>query len=81
MQCTGLNFFYMLTIPLWKNRSGNGNLSASGGNGFAGGGGGRVSVNVFSRHDDPKFLVHGKTSWTKFSSMILIWGCYYKPVQ
>ncbi|KAE9464472.1 hypothetical protein C3L33_03589, partial [Rhododendron williamsianum] len=38
--------------------SGGGNISACGGNGFAGGGGGRVSVHVFSRHDDPKFFVH-----------------------
>lgn len=44
-----------------KCRTGNGRISASGGNGFAGGGGGRVSINVFSRHDDLKFFVHGKT--------------------
>lgn len=40
-------------------RTGSGTVSASGGNGFAGGGGGRVSVDVFSRHDEPIFLVHG----------------------
>ena len=34
-------------------------ISATGGNGFAGGGGGRISVKVFSRHDDTKFYVHG----------------------
>lgn len=44
-----------------KRRTGSGRISAAGGNGFAGGGGGRVSINVFSRHDDLKFLVHGKT--------------------
>jgi hypothetical protein len=26
---------------------------------LAGGGGGRVSINVFSRHDDTQTLVHG----------------------
>lgn len=40
-------------------RTGGGKISASGGNGFAGGGGGRVSVEIFSRHDDSVFLVHG----------------------
>lgn len=45
----------------YKSRTGNGKISASGGNGFAGGGGGRVSINVFSRHDDTVFLVHGMT--------------------
>lgn len=42
-----------------KNRTGNGWISACGGNGFAGGGGGRVSVDVFSRHDEPKIFAHG----------------------
>ncbi|XAR70820.1 hypothetical protein NMG60_11027825 [Bertholletia excelsa] len=41
---------------------GSGRVSACGGNGFAGGGGGRVSVDVFSRHDDPKIFVHGGSS-------------------
>ncbi|KAI8531022.1 hypothetical protein RHMOL_Rhmol11G0105400 [Rhododendron molle] len=41
---------------------GSGRISACGGNGFAGGGGGRVSVDIFSRHDDPKVLVHGGRS-------------------
>ena len=41
-------------------RTGNGIISACGGNGFAGGGGGRVSVDVFSRHDEPKIYVHGE---------------------
>lgn len=44
-----------------KSRTGSGRISACGGNGFAGGGGGRVSVDVFSRHDEPKIYVHGKT--------------------
>ena len=35
-------------------------ISACGGDGFAGGGGGRVSVDVFSRHDEPKIYVHGE---------------------
>lgn len=43
--------------------TGNGRVSASGGNGFAGGGGGRVSIKVFSRHDDQEFLVHGGRSF------------------
>lgn len=42
-----------------KSRTGNGWISACGGDGYAGGGGGRVSVNVFSRHDDPKIFAHG----------------------
>jgi Na+/serine symporter len=40
-------------------RKGSGNISASGGNGLAGGGGGRISVDVFSRHDDIVVSVHG----------------------
>lgn len=44
-------------------RTGGGKISASGGNGFAGGGGGRVSVEVFSRHDDPEFFVHGMNNY------------------
>lgn len=47
-------FFYS------KGRTGSGMISACGGNGFAGGGGGRVSVDVFSRHDEPKIYVHGE---------------------
>lgn len=42
------------------NRSGGGKVSASGGNGFGGGGGGRVAVDVFSWHDEPHILSHGK---------------------
>nr|KYP70139.1 hypothetical protein KK1_009347 [Cajanus cajan] len=42
--------------------TGNGMISACGGNGFAGGGGGRVSVEVVSRHDEPKIYVHGGSS-------------------
>jgi len=47
----------------FKSRTGNGIISACGGNGFAGGGGGRVSVDVFSRHDEPKIYVHGEEFW------------------
>lgn len=43
--------------------TGNGKISASGGNGFAGGGGGRASINVFSRHDDAEVCVHGGRSF------------------
>ncbi|WOK97014.1 hypothetical protein Cni_G05722 [Canna indica] len=41
---------------------GAGKISASGGNGLAGGGGGRVSIAVFSWHDDPHVFVHGGMS-------------------
>ncbi|KAL9226861.1 hypothetical protein vseg_002624 [Gypsophila vaccaria] len=43
--------------------SGGGKVSASGGDGFGGGGGGRVSVDVFSWHDEPQIFVHGGTSY------------------
>ncbi|KAI3860111.1 hypothetical protein MKX03_033811, partial [Papaver bracteatum] len=43
--------------------TGNGKISASGGNGLAGGGGGRVAVNVYSRHNEPEILVHGGGSY------------------
>ncbi|KAK9715457.1 hypothetical protein RND81_06G166800 [Saponaria officinalis] len=43
--------------------TGSGRVSASGGDGFGGGGGGRVSVSIFSRHDDQEFLVHGGRSY------------------
>ncbi|KAJ9167907.1 hypothetical protein P3X46_019497 [Hevea brasiliensis] len=46
-----------------RNSTGTGKISASGGNGFAGGGGGRVAINVFSRHDDTDFFVHGGRSF------------------
>lgn len=52
--------FVIDLIFLLKSRTGNGIMSACGGNGFAGGGGGRVSVDVFSRHDEPKISVHGE---------------------
>uniref|UniRef100_A0A803NU05 DUF8003 domain-containing protein n=1 Tax=Cannabis sativa TaxID=3483 RepID=A0A803NU05_CANSA len=42
--------------------TGIGRISAAGGNGFAGGGGGRISIHVFSRHDDTQFLIHGGRS-------------------
>lgn len=54
-----------------RNRTGTGKLSASGGNGFAGGGGGRVAINVFSRHDDTDFFVHGMC-WTLSSPFYVI---------
>lgn len=43
-----------------KSRTGSGRLSTIGGNGFAGGGGGRISLNVFSRHDNTEFFAHGE---------------------
>lgn len=49
-------FFFFLEMI----RIGSGIITACGGNGFAGGGGGRVSVDVFSRHDEPKIYVHGE---------------------
>ncbi|MBA0806922.1 hypothetical protein Gohar_022762, partial [Gossypium harknessii] len=45
-----------------RSRTGSGWISACGGNGFAGGGGGRVSVDIFSRHDEPKIDVYGGIS-------------------
>lgn len=49
-----------------KSRTGNGKISASGGNGFAGGGGGRVSIDVFSRHDETEVFVHGMSMKVTF---------------
>ncbi|RAL37158.1 hypothetical protein DM860_004080 [Cuscuta australis] len=46
-----------------KKMTGSGGISASGGNGFGGGGGGRISINSFSRHDDPVIYVHGGRSF------------------
>jgi hypothetical protein len=43
--------------------AGNGRLSASGGDGYAGGGGGRVSVDIYSRHSDPKIFFNGGRSF------------------
>lgn len=54
-----------------KCRTGGGRISACGGNGYAGGGGGRVSVDVFSRHDDPKISVHGETFSNPLQLLIL----------
>lgn len=51
---------FNLYVFIAKSRTGNGKISACGGNGYAGGGGGRVSVNVFSRHDEPTIYVHGE---------------------
>ncbi|XP_042401678.1 uncharacterized protein LOC121991725 [Zingiber officinale] len=42
---------------------GTGMVSASGGSGLAGGGGGRVSIAVFSWHDEPHVFVHGGKSF------------------
>lgn len=42
-------------------RTGKGSLSTSGGDGFAGGGGGRLSIDVYGRHDSLKIYCHGKT--------------------
>lgn len=43
-----------------KCRTGIGRISACGGDGFAGGGGGRVSLDIFSRHDEPEIFAYGK---------------------
>lgn len=56
-----LGFNVFVTCFYVKSRTGGGKISACGGNGFAGGGGGRVSVDIFSRHDDPQIFVHGET--------------------
>uniref|UniRef100_M8BRJ1 DUF8003 domain-containing protein n=1 Tax=Aegilops tauschii TaxID=37682 RepID=M8BRJ1_AEGTA len=53
---------FSLSDLLLGDRHGAGKISASGGNGLAGGGGGRVSINVFSRHDDTQIFVHGGMS-------------------
>ena len=45
---------------LVKNRIGDGRISTCGGNGYGGGGGGRISVDVFSRHD-PQIFAHGES--------------------
>ncbi|KAI5383166.1 uncharacterized protein LOC127108398 [Lathyrus oleraceus] len=42
--------------------TGGGIISAIGGSGFAGGGGGRISIHVFSRHDNTNFFSHGGVS-------------------
>ncbi|EEF48140.1 conserved hypothetical protein [Ricinus communis] len=61
---TNLNTYHIVGMNVRASvKTGNGKLSASGGNGFAGGGGGRVAINVFSRHDDTEFFVHGGRSF------------------
>lgn len=50
---------YLFGFCFMKSRIGSGILSASGDNGFAGGAGRRISMNVFSRHDDQTFFAHG----------------------
>ncbi|CAH1451664.1 unnamed protein product [Lactuca virosa] len=42
--------------------TGNGYISGCGGDGFGGGGGGRISTDIFSRHEEPKIIVHGGNS-------------------
>ncbi|KAJ0770297.1 hypothetical protein HanPI659440_Chr07g0255661 [Helianthus annuus] len=42
--------------------TGSGFISACGGDGFGGGGGGRISADVYSRHEEPRILVHGGNS-------------------
>ncbi|XP_078432105.1 uncharacterized protein LOC144703731 isoform X2 [Wolffia australiana] len=49
---------YILALKM----NGVGNISASGGSGYGGGGGGRVSLHVYSRHNDPKIFVQGGES-------------------
>jgi hypothetical protein len=62
-----LGFNVSMIYLYLKSRTGGGRISACGGNGFAGGGGGRVSVDIFSRHDDPQIFVHGETHHTSLS--------------
>ncbi|KAJ6361570.1 hypothetical protein OIU77_031245 [Salix suchowensis] len=57
-----LGFNVSMIYLYLKSRTGGGSISACGGNGFAGGGGGRVSVDIYSRHDDPQIFVHGGNS-------------------
>lgn len=62
-----------------NSRTGRGQISAAGGNGFAGGGGGRISIDVFSRHDDTYFFVHGMISYllkSFYSSNLLSYHFY-----
>ncbi|KAF3651268.1 hypothetical protein FXO37_18087 [Capsicum annuum] len=42
--------------------TGVGRISACGGDGLSGGGGGRVSVDIFSRHDEPEIFAYGGSS-------------------
>ena len=49
----------LTTLLLVKCRTGSGSISACGGSGFAGGGGGRISVDIFSRHDEPVISAYG----------------------
>lgn len=58
-----------------KSRTGSGRISACGGDGFGGGGGGRVSVDIFSRHDEPKIAVHGM--WLK--NLLSMIGIFLPP--
>lgn len=62
-----LGFNVSMIYLYLKSRTGGGSISACGGNGFAGGGGGRVSVDIYSRHDDPQIFVHGEIPHTPLS--------------
>jgi hypothetical protein len=39
---------------------------------LSGGGGGRVSIDVFSRHDDTHFLIHGNLLWASIFLFCII---------
>lgn len=62
---------------LFDGRTGSGKISAAGGNGFAGGGGGRLSIDVFSRHDDTQFFVHGNNSLLQKNRSSLFLSIYF----
>lgn len=66
-----------------KNRIGDGRISACGGNGYGGGGGGRISVDVFSRHDDPKIFVHGEKALVNLSVVFVtkLWNMFQTHMQ
>ena len=64
--CSNLLYYY---------RKGVGYISALGGDGLAGGGGGRVSIDIFSRHDSPKIYVNGQSYHFLFEySILLVFG-------
>ena len=73
-----LNLTFILKISkvfakfLVERRTGSGRISVAGGNGFAGGGGGRVSINVFSRHDVLQFFTHGKSKILYYDKKIQV---------
>lgn len=68
--CTFINvldpfecLFQFLLLYLWSLpfllRTGDGTISAAGGNGWGGGGGGRISVDCYSIQQDVTITVHG----------------------